>query len=276
MIFLKTYDIIVLKNYRTIENCKNNGEYMKLNKNERIDDLEYEGLKIIQNIEGFCFGIDSVLLSDFAKNIKKDSVVVDLGTGTGIISLLLCKKTNLGKIYGVEIQEEVAEMAYRSCLLNHLEEKFQVIHKNMKDIFEELEPNTIDVVVTNPPYMKLNTGAKSEEKKKLISRHEVECTLEDVITISYKALKDKGEFYMVHRAERIVDILYLLRKYKLEPKIIKFVQSKINKEPNLVLIKSIKNAGKFLKIEKPLIIYDDDGTYTDEVLEIYHKKSYKI
>ena len=245
---------------------------MKLKENERIDDLEYKGLKIIQNTEGFCFGIDSVLLSDFSKEIKENSVVVDLGTGTGIISLLLCKKAKIKKIYGVEIQEEVAEMANRSIILNNLEEKFQIIHKNMKDIFEIIEPNTVDVVVTNPPYMKLNTGAKSEEKKKLISRHEVECTLEDVIKISYKLLKSKGEFYMVHRAERIVDILYSLRKYKLEPKIIRFVQSRIEKEPNLVLIKSVKNAGNHLKIEKPLVVYNNDGTYTDEILKIYNKK----
>ncbi len=245
---------------------------MELKENERIDDLEYKGLKIIQNTKGFCFGIDSILLSDFAKGIKKDSVVVDLGTGTGIISLLLCKKTNLKKIYGVEIQKEVAEMANRSIILNNLQDKFEIIHKNMKELFQNIEPNTIDAVVTNPPYMKLNTGAKSEEKKKLISRHEVECTLEDVITISYKLLKSKGEFYMVHRAERIVDILYYLRKNKLEPKIIRFVHSKKEKEPNLVLIKAIKNAGNHLKIEKPLVVYNDDGTYTDEILQIYNKK----
>ena len=239
------------------------------------DDLEYKGLRIIQNTKGFCFGIDSVLLSDFAKNIRDDTTVVDLGTGTGIISLLLCKKTSLKKIYGVEIQKEVAEMANRSIVLNNLQDKFEIIMKNLKYILEEIETNTIDVVVTNPPYMKINTGAKNEEKKKLISRHEVECTLEDVITVSYKLLKDKGEFYMVHRAERIVDIMYYLRKYKLEPKILRFVHSKKEKEPNLVLVKAIKNAGKHLKLEKPLIIYNDDGTYTDEILEIYNKKGIK-
>ncbi len=245
---------------------------MELKENERIDDLEYKGLKIIQNSEGFCFGIDSVLLSDFAKDIKKDVTVVDLGTGTGIISLLLCKKTELKKIYGVEIQSDVAEMASRSIKLNSLENKFEIINKNMKDIFENINSNTVDVVVTNPPYMKLNTGAKSEETKKLISRHEVECTLEDVISISYKLLKDKGEFYMVHRAERIVDILYNLRKYKLEPKVLRFIQSSQEREPNLVLIKSIKNAGNHLKLQKPLIVYNEDGTYTDEILKIYNKK----
>lgn len=245
---------------------------MELKSNERIDDLEYKGLKIIQNKEGFCFGIDSVLLSDYAKNIKKGATVVDLGTGTGIISLLLCKKTELKIIYGVEIQEEVAEMANRSVLLNNLENQIKIINQDMKDICNTLKPNTIDVVVTNPPYMKMNTGAVNEEQKKLISRHEIACTLEDVISISYQLLKDKGEFYMVHRAERIVDIMQLLRKYRIEPKQIRFVQPKVGREPNLILIKAIKNAGNQLKIDKPLTVYNEDGTYTDEILEIYSKK----
>lgn len=246
-------------------------EKIELKENERIDDLEYKGLKIIQNKEGFCFGIDSVLLSDFAKNIKKDSVV-DIGTGTGIISILLSKKAEIKKIYGIEIQEEVADMAKRSVKLNDLQDKIQIINKNIKNIFEEIEPNKIDAIVTNPPYMKLNTGAKNEEIKKLISRHEVECNLEDIIKISYKLLKSKGEFYMVHRAERIVDILYNLRKYKLEPKEIRFIHSKVGKEPNLVLIKSVKDAGEHLIIDSPLVVYNNDGTYTDEILKIYNKK----
>ncbi len=248
---------------------------MDLLENERIDDLEFKNLKIIQNRLGFCFGIDSVLLSDFAKGIKKNSIVVDIGTGTGIISILLSAKTDIKKIYGIEIQEDVANMAKRSVALNELEDKIEVINTNIKDIFNFLEPNKIDAIVTNPPYMKLNTGAQNEEKKKLISRHEVECTLEDIIKISYKLLKSNGEFYMVHRAERIVDILYYLRQYKLEPKVLRFIQPKENKEPNLVLIKAVKNAGYQLTLEKPLIIYNNDGSYTDEILEIYNKKGEK-
>ena len=240
--------------------------------NERIDDLEFENLKIIQNTTGFCFGIDSVLLSDFAKEVKNGSKVMDIGTGTGIISILLSKKANIKKIYGIEIQQEVANMAERSVKLNNLEDKISIINTNIKDIFDKFEPNTFDAIVTNPPYMKLNTGAKSDEIKKLISRHEVECNLEDIIKISYKLLKSRGEFYMVHRDERIVDILYLMRKYKLEPKKIRFIQSKVNKEPNLLLIKGVKDAGNQLKIERPLVVYNEDGSYTDEILEIYHKK----
>lgn len=245
---------------------------MELLENERIDDLEFKNLKIIQNTKGFCFGIDSVLLSDFAKGIKKNSTVVDIGTGTGIISILLSAKTDIKKIYGVEIQEDVANMAKRSVELNHLEDKIEIINTNIKNIFNFLEANKIDAIVTNPPYMKLNTGAQNEERKKLISRHEVECTLEDIIQVSYKLLKSNGEFYMVHRAERIVDILYYLRQYKLEPKALRFIQPKENKEPNLVLIKAVKNAGYQLTLEKPLIIYNNDGEYTDEILKIYNKK----
>lgn len=245
---------------------------IELKENERIDDLEFEGLKIIQNEKGFCFGIDSILLSDYSKNLKPNSKVVDIGTGTGIISILLSKKSKASKIYGVEIQEEVTEMAKRSVKYNGLENKVEIINKNIKDIFEEIQPNTIDAIVTNPPYMKLNTGAKSEVEKKLISRHEVECNLEDIIKISYKLLKSKGEFYMVHRAERIVDILYLLRCYRIEPKEIRFVQPYANKAPNLLLIKGVKDAGEQLKIDKPLIVYNDDGSYTEEILKIYNKK----
>lgn len=244
---------------------------MELKKNERIDDLEYKGLKIIQDNTGFCFGIDSVLLSDYAKNIKKGAKVVDIGTGTGILGILLCGKTEDTFITGIEIQSEVADMARRSIKLNGLEDRFCVKNINIKDVFDEIAPNTIDAIVTNPPYMRENTGAKNIEKKKLISRCEVECNLEDIVRISYKLLKSKGEFYMVHRAERIVDILYNLRKYKLEPKNIRFIHSKAFKEPNLVLIKCVKDAGNGLKIGAPLVVYKENGEYTEEILKIYNK-----
>ena len=244
---------------------------MELKENERIDDLEYKGLKIIQNKDGFCFGVDSVLLSDYAKNIKKNSKVVDIGTGTGIISLLLCKKTELSKIYGIEIQEDVAEMANRSIILNNLEHKFEIINTNIKNITEVLEPHKFDVVVTNPPYKKADTGVKSIDRKQLISRHEVECTLEDVIENASKLLKDLGEFYMVHRAERLADIMCLLRKYKLEPKNIRFVHPKANEKPDLILVRAVRCAREFLKIDKPLVIYKENGEYTDEIYKIYDK-----
>lgn len=249
---------------------------IKLNENERIDDLEIKGMKIIQNKDGFCFGIDSVLLSDFAKEIKNGAKCVDLGTGTGILGILLCAKTNLSQIIGIEIQEEVAEMANRSIILNNLENKFKIININLKEIknnkINYLEKNSFDYIITNPPYKKLNTGKINENEKKLISRHEITASLDDFIEVANYLLKDKGTIFMVHRPERLVDILEKMRKEKIEPKEIKFVYPKINEEPNLVLIKGIKNAKPFLKINKPLYIYNEDGSYTDDILKIYNKK----
>lgn len=244
---------------------------VELKENERIDDLEFKGLKIIQNEKGFCFGMDSVLLSDFAKNMKNNSTVLDLGTGTGIIPILLCGKTNLKKVVGIEIQQDVANMAKRSSQLNNLQDRFEVVNTNIIDLKNIYEKQSFDVIVTNPPYKKENTGITNENEAKLISRHEITANLEDFISISKDLLKDKGEFYMVHRPERLVDILSLMRKYKIEPKILKFVSPNKNKEPNLILIKGIKNANSFLKVEKTLYVYNEDGKYTNEILKIYNK-----
>ncbi|MCI8641324.1 MAG: tRNA1(Val) (adenine(37)-N6)-methyltransferase [Clostridia bacterium] len=244
---------------------------VELKENERVDDLEFNNLKIIQNEKWFCFGIDAVLLSDFAKNIKKDSMVMDLGTGTGIISILLCEKTNLKKIIGVEVQEEVYNMACRNSKLNNLENKFEVINQNILNLKDMYKNNSLDVIVTNPPYKKINTGVVNYEEKKLISRHEILANLEDYINISSSLLKDKGEFYMVHRPDRLVDILENMRKYKLEPKEIKLVYSRSNQPPKLVLIKGVKNGKAFLKFRENLYIYNKNGEYTDEILKIYNK-----
>lgn len=244
---------------------------IELEANERIDDLEFKNLKIIQNKDGFCFGIDSVLLSDFAKNIKKGSTVLDLGTGTGIIPTLLCGKTKLKKVTGIELQEEVAKMAKKSIKLNNLEDKFNVINENILNLNKIYENQTFDVIVSNPPYKKKDTGITNENEKKIISRHEISASLEDFIKISKDLLKDKGEFYMVHRPERLVDIFELMRKYKIEPKILKMVYSYKNKEPKLILIKGVKNAKPFLKVESNLYIYEDTGKYTKEILKIYNK-----
>lgn len=245
---------------------------MKLKENERIDDLQINNLKIIQNKNGFCFGIDSVLLSDFASSITKNSQVVDLGTGTGIISILLSAKTMAKNIIGIEIQENVAEMAARSVELNNLQNKIKIINEDIKNIIKILPNNSYDAIVTNPPYMKDNSGLKNENYEKLISRHEIECTIEDVAKVSRALLKDKGEIYMVHRPDRLVDIIETFRKNKLEIKTIRLVHSNLELQANLVLIKAIKNGKPFLKIEKPLYIYNKDGTYTSEVKKIYNKK----
>ena len=246
-------------------------EKIDLKINETIDDLEFNNLKIIQNNDGFKFGIDSILLSDFAKKIKKDSLVLDIGTGTGVISILLSGKSNAKRFVGIEVQKDVADMAKRSALLNNLENRIEIINDNIKNIEKYFENNYFDVIVTNPPYQKNNTGLKSEDERNLISRHEIKCTLDDIIEKSFKVLKDKGDFFMVHRPERLVDILYLMRKNRIEPKELKFVYPKISSKPSLVLIKGVKNAKDFLRVEKPLIIYNEDGTYTKELLNIYGK-----
>ena len=246
---------------------------IKLKENERIDDLEYKGLKLIQNKNWFCFGIDSVLLSDFAKNIKNNSTVLDLGTGTGIIGILMCKKTNLSKLKGIEIQSDVAEMASRSIKLNNLEDKFEIINDNIKNVSTYFSKGSFDVVVTNPPYKKENSGIINNTDNKIISRHEITANLEDFIKQGSSMLKDNGSLYMVHKPERLCDIIYLMRKYNLEPKELKLVYSNTTSEPSLILIKGCKNGHAFLKVHKPLYIYKDDGSYTDEILKIYGKIS---
>ena len=245
---------------------------MIINDDERIDDLEINNLKIIQKKDGFCFGIDSVLLSDFAKDIKNESRVIDLGTGTGILSILLCAKTNLKEIVGVEIQEEIANMAYRSSILNNIQDRFKIINSDIKDLQGKISFNEFDAVIMNPPYMKLNTGKININEKKLISRHEITASIEDFIMVSKKLLKNKGCVYIVHRPNRLIDICTLLRKYKLEPKLLRLVYPKKNSEANLFLIKAVKNGGTFLKIDKPLYVYKNNGEYTDEILKIYSKE----
>lgn len=244
---------------------------IKLRENERIDDLELKNLKIIQNKNEFCFGMDSVLLSDFAKEIKKGSKIADLGTGTGILPILLCAKTQNTKIVGIEIQKEMAEMANKSVLLNDLQARIEIICEDIKNLKEKYEKGSFDAIVTNPPYKKQGTGKINENDNKLISRHEITANLEDFILVASYLLKDQGSFYMVHRPERLTDILVTLRNYKLEPKILRMVYPNQEKEPNLVLIKAVKNAKPFLKVEKPLFVYKKDDEYTEEILKIYNK-----
>ena len=239
---------------------------------ERIDDLQFKNLKIIQDTEGFRFGIDSVLLSEFALDIREKSSIVDLGTGTGIIGILLTGKVNPKKVIGIEKQDKVANMAKRSVKLNHLENIMSIINCDIKEI--KLEKNSIDAVVTNPPYKKLGTGVKSKNERQQISRFETTANLDDWIKVASSLIVPKGSFYMVYRTDRLTELFNVLKKYKLEIKRIRFVHSKISEQSKLVLIKAIKGAGEFLKVEKPLIIYNDDGTYTDEILKIYNTKNW--
>ncbi len=243
-----------------------------LKENERIDDLELDNLKIIQNKNGFCFGIDSVLLTDFAKTIRANSSVIDLGTGTGVLPILLSSKTKNTTFVGIEVQNDVAEMAERSIKLNKLEDRITILNTNILDLKERYKKGNFDVIITNPPYKKLNSGLKNEQESKIISRHETTASLDDFIDVASYLLKDLGEFYMVHRPDRLVDIFYLMRSKKIEPKKIRFVYPNKNKNANLILIKGIKNAKPFLQYENNLYIYNEDGNYTEEILKIYNKK----
>ena len=237
---------------------------------ERVDDLQYKGLKIIQNTKGFCFGIDAVLLSHFA-SVNDSDIVLDLGTGTGIIPILIAGHTNAKKIVGVEIQTEVSDMAKRSVEMNNLEDRIEIINDDLKNIDSYMKHNSFDVGTTNPPYIKYNGGLINENSIKTISRHEIKCSLEDVIRIGSKLLKHNGKFCMVNRPERLVDIIVLMRKYKVEPKNIRFVYPNKNKISNLVLIKGVKGAKSEVKIDKPLYVYDENGNFTKEIDIIYNR-----
>lgn len=245
---------------------------MELKKDERIDDLQYKDLKIIQNKNGFCFGIDAVLLSDFATNIKDNSTVVDLCTGTGIVAILTEAKTKARKIYAVEIQEEIAEMANRSVVLNNQQDKIEIINEDLNKLDNVIEKSSIDAITVNPPYKKVGCGIINELNTKTISRHEVLCTLEDIIRVSSIMLKDMGSLYMIHKTERLVDVLSEMRKAGIEPKRIRFIHPTYNKAPNLFMVEGMKNAGAFLKIENPIYVYDEKGKYTDTINEIYNIK----
>ena len=243
---------------------------MEVFEDERIDDLQFKGLKIIQKKKGFCFGIDAVLLANFA-NVSRDDAVLDLGTGTGIIPILIAGHTEAKNIVGVEIQPHIAKMAKRSVDMNNLDDRIEVVNDDLKNIDQYMKHNSFDVVTTNPPYIKSNGGLKNTTDTKAISRHEIKCTLEDVIRVATKLLKHNGQFFMVNRPERLVDIITLMRKYKLEPKLVRFVYPSQNKNANLVLVKGIKGANHELKVVEPLYVYDEDGNYTKEIDYIYNR-----
>lgn len=239
-----------------------------MKQHERIDDLQCKGLKLIQDPDSFCFGIDAVLLSNFCI-IKKNWRVIDLGSGNGIIPILLAGKTNAKEIIGIEIQKELVDMATRSVRLNYLEDRVKIIHEDLNNVAEYFPFYSFDAVITNPPYMKEGGGLPNPKSSKAIARHEIKTTLEDVIRVSAKLLKDKGSFYMVHRPHRLVDIVYLCRHYNLEAKKIRFVHPTYNKKPNIMLIQCIRNGKPELRFMDPLYVYNDDGTYTDEINQIY-------
>lgn len=243
-------------------------EEVEIKPEERVDDLHRNQYKIIQNTNKFCFGMDAVLLSGFAKVLPGEKVL-DLGTGTGIIPILLEAKTKGEHFTGLEIQEESADMARRSVAMNNLEDKVDIVIGDIKEASAIFGLASFDVITSNPPYMNHNHGIVNPGEAKAIARHEILCSLEDVIREASKALKSNGRFYLVHRPFRLVEIITTLTAYKLEPKRMKLVYPYVDKEPNMVLIECIKGAKSMIKVEAPLIVYKEPNVYTDEIYDIY-------
>lgn len=235
---------------------------------ERLDELQRNGYSIIQDPERFCFGMDAVLLSGFAK-VKCGERAIDLGTGTGIIPILLEAKTKGEHFTGLEIQPESADMARRSVALNGLEEKVAIVEGDIKTASEQFGAASFDVVTSNPPYMTAQHGLTNEAEAKTIARHEVLCSLEDVVRESARLLKPGGRLYMVHRPFRLAEIISLMVQYRVEPKRMQLVYPYVDKEPNMVLIEGLRGGKPRMTVEKPLIVYQEPGKYTDEIYDIY-------
>ena len=241
---------------------------VELKERERVDDLQRNGYRIIQRTDGFCFGMDAVLLSGFAM-VKKGERALDLGTGTGIIPILLEAKTEGEHFSALEIQREVADMARRSVSLNGLEEKIQIVEGDIREASQIFGAASFDVVTSNPPYMNDAHGLKNPDLPKAIARHEVLCTLDDVAREASRVLKTGGRFYMVHRPHRLAEIITVLRGYKLEPKRMKMVHPFADRDANMVLIEAVEGGGVFLKMEAPVIVFKEPGVYADEIRDVY-------
>ena len=245
---------------------------VEIKTNERVDELGRNGYRIIQNPDRFCFGMDAVLLSDFAK-VKEGDKVLDFCTGTGIIPILMEAKTKAAHFSALEIQEDSAEMARRSVALNHLEEKINIITGDVKEADRMFDAASFHAVTCNPPYMIGQHGLVNPESPKAIARHEIMCTLDDIIKQGARVLVPGGSFYMVHRPFRLVEIMQTFTKYKLEPKRMRLVYPYVDKEPNMVLIQATKGGKSRIAVEKPLIVYEEPGKYTEEILKMYNMEN---
>lgn len=236
---------------------------------ERMDDLHCKGYQIIQDPKRFCFGVDAVLLSAFAR-VKKGEKVLDLGTGTGIIPILLEAKTMGAHFTGLEVQEESVEMAKRSVAINELEEKISIYQGDLKQVKNIFLNEKFDVVTSNPPYMNEGGGLINPHSAKAIARHEVLCSLEDVVAGASEVLRVGGRFFMIHRPHRLTDIMVLFRQYKLEPKRLRLIHPFQDKAPTMVLVEGVKGGNPMITVEPPLIIYSAPGEYTPEIYNIYY------
>lgn len=244
------------------------GELLREECGERLDDLQCNGLYLIQDPDKFCFGIDAVLLSNFVK-VKKNGHVVDLCTGSGIVPILLSAKTGAKKITGIEIQSDIADMARRSVSYNKLDEKIDIINDDISNALKYINNCSVDSVCVNPPYMKDTTAIKNPDLPMAIARHELLTDLGTVINIASKLLKESGKFFMVHRPSRLSEIFTSMRQNRIEPKRLRFIHPCIESKANLVLIEGAKGSGVWLDVEPPLVVYKDKNVYTDEVLKIY-------
>lgn len=241
---------------------------VEIQDDERVDDLQRNHYRIIQKKKGFCFGMDAVLLSGFAW-VKEGEQVIDLGTGTGIIPILLEAKTKGKHFIGLEIQDVVAEMAKRSVCLNGLEEKVEIVQGDIKEASRIFGKASFDVVTSNPPYMVSCHGMKNPDPIKAVSRHEVFCVLEDVVRETALLLKPGGRFYLVHRPRRLAEIICVLRQYKLEPKRMKMVHPFVDKEANMVMIEAVRGGHPMMKVEPPVVVFEKPGVYSEEIRTTY-------
>lgn len=249
-------------------NKEPDGMNRELKPGERLDDLQRNGYRIIQNPEKFCFGMDAVLLAGFAKAHPSDKML-DLGTGTGIIPLLMEGRYGIEQLTALEIQEESADMAARSVALNGLSDRIQIVNGDIKEASNLFEASSFTIVTSNPPYMGEKDGLKNPNEAMRIARHEVLCKLDDVLSAAAYCLKEKGRFYMVHRPTRLGEIFAGLQEYRLEPKRMCLVYPYVDKEPNMVLIEALKGGNPGMRVDKPLIVYKAPGKYTSEIYDIY-------
>lgn len=235
---------------------------------ETLDDLQLKDICIIQKRGGFRFGIDAVLLANFA-NVKKKHKVMDLCTGTGIVPFIIKGKKEPQKIVGLEIQNEFVEMANRSIKINGFNDTMEFLHGDLKDKELLKSIGRFDVVTVNPPYKLEKSGIVNPNDKYAIARHEVMCNLDNVIEACRIVLKDNGRLYMVHRPERLADIFCIMRKYKIEPKRVQMVHPNTKKSANILLVEGQRDGGAYLKWEPPIYVYNNDGSFSKEINEIY-------